>query len=92
MGDVEGYRLGWQMVVDGLKLTPANPMFFDAQDAILFALNQMLDQRCIQRTVYGAARPAALAAFGRFGIGPNASSADAGADGIVEDVVQPAVA
>jgi len=92
LGDVDGYRLGWQMVVDGLKLTPANPTFLDARDAILLALDHMLDQRRIQQAVYNKARQAALAAFGRFGMGPNASSVDAGVDGIVEDVVQIPVA
>jgi extracellular elastinolytic metalloproteinase len=92
LGDVDGYRLGWQMVVDGLKLTPANPTFLDARDAILLALDHMLDQRRIQQAVHDAARRAALAAFGRFGMGPNASSVDAGVDGIVEDVVQIPVA
>jgi hypothetical protein len=92
LGDVDGYRLGWQLVVDGLKLSPANPTFLDARDAILLALDQMLDRRRIQQAVHNAARQAALAAFGRFGMGPNASSIDAGVDGIVEDVVQIPVA
>jgi Zn-dependent M28 family amino/carboxypeptidase len=90
--DVDGYRLGWQMVVDGLKLTPANPSFLQARDAILLALDHMLDQRRISRTTHQAVRQAALAAFGRFGMGPNAISPDAGVDGIVEDVVTGAVA
>jgi len=92
LGDVDGYRLGWQMVTDGLKLTPANPTFLDARDAILLALDHMLDQRRIPQAVHGMARQAALTAFGRFGMGPNASSADAGVDGIVEDVVAVPVA
>jgi extracellular elastinolytic metalloproteinase len=90
--DVDGYRLGLQMVVDGLKLTPANPRFLQARDAILLALDHMLDQRRISRTTHQAVRQAALAAFGRFGMGPNAASQDAGVDGIVEDVVIGAVA
>jgi hypothetical protein len=87
LGDVDGYRLGWQMVVDGLKLTRANPTFLDARDAILLALDHMLDQRRVAQAVHEAARAAALTAFGRFGMGPNATSADAGLDGIVEDIV-----
>jgi extracellular elastinolytic metalloproteinase len=87
LGDVDGYRLGWQMVVDGLKLTPANPTFLEARDAILLALDHMLDQRRISQTVHQTARQAALTAFGRFGMGPNATSADAGVDGIFEEVV-----
>jgi len=92
LGDVNGYRLGWQMVVDGLKLTPPNPTFLDARDAILLALNHMLDQRRIPQAVHDVARQAALVAFGRFGMGPNATSVDAGVDGIVEDVVPVPVA
>ena len=92
LGDVDGYRLGWQMVVDGLKLTPANPNFLDARDAILLALDHMRDQRRISAAVHQTARQAALTAFGRFGMGPNATSADAGVDDIVEDVVPVPVA
>jgi extracellular elastinolytic metalloproteinase len=87
LGDIDGYRLGWQVVVDALKLTPANPTFLDARDAILLALDHMLDQRLIPQAVHGTARQAALAAFGKFGMGPNASAVDGGVDGIVEDVV-----
>jgi extracellular elastinolytic metalloproteinase len=90
--DVDGYRLGWQMVVDGLKLTPANPTFLQARDAILLALDHMLNQRRISRITHQAVRQAALAAFGRFGMGPNAISPDADVDGIVEDVATGAVA
>jgi extracellular elastinolytic metalloproteinase len=87
LGEMDGYRLGWQMVVDGLKLTPANPTFLDARDAILLALDHMLTQRRIPQGAHDTARQAALVAFGRFGMGPNASSVDAGVDGITEDVV-----
>ena len=90
--DIDGYRLGWQIVVDGLKLTPANPSFLQARDAILLALDHMLDQRRISRATHQAVRQAAQAAFGRFGMGPNATTPDAGVDGIVEDVVTGAVA
>jgi extracellular elastinolytic metalloproteinase len=37
-----GANLGVQLVVDALKLTPANPSFLDARDAILAALDAML--------------------------------------------------
>jgi Fungalysin metallopeptidase (M36)/Peptidase family M28 len=90
--DTDGYRLGWQMVVDGLKLTPANPTFLQARDAILLALDQMLDQRRIPQATHRTVRQAAQAAFGRFGMGPNARCDDAGVDGIVEDIVIGAVA
>jgi extracellular elastinolytic metalloproteinase len=92
LGDVDGYRLGWQLVVDGLKLTQANPTFLDARDGILLALDHMLSERRIPQAVHDSVRQAALAAFGRFGMGPRASSADAGVDGIVEDVIPVPVA
>ena len=85
--DMDGYRLGWQMVVDGLKLTPANPSFLEARDAILLALDHMLDQQRISQSTHQLVRQAALTAFGRFGMGPNATSENAGLAGIVEDVV-----
>jgi extracellular elastinolytic metalloproteinase len=75
------------MVVDGLKLTPANPTFLDARDAILLALDHMLSQKRIPQAVHDTARQAALAAFGHFGMGPNARADNAGVDGITEDVV-----
>ena len=89
--DVDGYRLGWQIVVDGLKLTPANPTFLQARDGILLALDHMLDQQRISRVTHDSVRGAALAAFGKFGMGPGATSENAGVDGIVEDAVVTAV-
>ena len=52
-------------MVDGLKLTPANPSFLQARDAVLLALDHMLDQRRISRTTHQTVRQAAQAAFGR---------------------------
>jgi hypothetical protein len=83
--DASGYRLAWQLVVDGLKVTPANPTFLQARDDILLALDHMRDQRRVQAAVYLAARTAAWTAFARFGMGANASSDDAGVDNIVAD-------
>jgi extracellular elastinolytic metalloproteinase len=80
------------MVVDGLKLTPANPTFLQARDGILLALDHMLDQQRISRATHDTVRKAALEAFGWFGMGPSATSQDAGVDGIVEDVVRTGVA
>ena len=89
--DADGYRLGWQIVVDGLKLTPANPTFLQARDGILLALDHMLDQQRISRVTHDSVRGAALAAFGKFGMGPGATCENAGVDGIVEDAVVTAV-
>jgi extracellular elastinolytic metalloproteinase len=87
--DTDGYRLAWVMVVDGLKLTPANPTFLQARDAILLALDHLRDQRRIAPATYQAALRAAWQAFAHFGMGANAASEDAGVDGISADTTQP---
>lgn len=88
--DVDGYRLAWQMVVDGLKLTPANPTFLEARDAILMALKDLRDQHRIPLATHQLALRAAWKAFAHFGMGVDASSEDAGVDGIVAGTGLPA--
>jgi extracellular elastinolytic metalloproteinase len=84
-----GYRICWQIVVDGLKLTPDNPTFLQARDAILKALDYRLAANWIPRSVYDRVRKAAWQAFAHFGMGVNASSASTGVDGIIEDFTMP---
>lgn len=77
LGKERGYRIAWQAVVDGLKLTPKNPTFLVARDAILRALRAMAGRQ-LSNQEYGLARHAAWKAFARFGMGvdafcPNAS-------------------
>ncbi|MFF3334006.1 M36 family metallopeptidase [Streptomyces sp. NPDC002888] len=72
-----GYRTTWQAVVDGLKLTPKNPSFLTARDAILRALKDFEGNR-LTEDEYHAVRDAAWGAFARFGMGfdafcPNAT-------------------
>ncbi|MBY8845954.1 M36 family metallopeptidase [Streptomyces sp. SP2-10] len=72
-----GYRVTWQAVIDGMKLTPKNPSFLIARDAILRALKAMKGGR-LTETEYKAVREAAWGAFAKFGMGvdafcPNAS-------------------
>jgi extracellular elastinolytic metalloproteinase len=88
--DVDGYRLAWQIVVDGLKLTPANPSFLQARDAILLALKDLRDQHRIPQATHQVALRAAWKAFANFGMGVDASSEDAGVDGIVAGTGLPA--
>src|SRR5206468_9470471 len=88
--DVDGYRLAWQVVVDGLKLTPANPSFLQARDAILLALKDLRDQHRISESTHQLALRAAWKAFANFGMGIDASSGDAGVDGIVAGTGRPA--
>ena len=57
VGDLDGYRLSWTMVVDGLKLTPANPSFLDARDAILLALDHLRDRKRLAPDVYKRVPP-----------------------------------
>src|SRR6266545_1939931 len=62
-----------QLMVDGLKLTPANPSFLDARDAILLALDHRLRGGLLDPAGHATARRAAWAAFARFGMGPDAA-------------------
>ncbi|MEU7725765.1 M36 family metallopeptidase [Streptomyces sp. NPDC040724] len=72
-----GYRVMWQAVVDGLKLTPKNPSFLTARDAVLHALKDLEGSR-LTEAEYTAVRKAAWGSFAKFGMGfdafcPNAS-------------------
>jgi extracellular elastinolytic metalloproteinase len=72
-----GYQVAWQGVVDGLKLTPKNPSFLVARDAVLRAFKSMRGTQ-LQEAEYVKVRQAAWEAFAKFGMGfdafcPNAS-------------------
>ncbi|MFJ9848633.1 M36 family metallopeptidase [Streptomyces sp. NPDC101150] len=72
-----GYRVTWQAVVDGMKLTPKNPSFLVARDAILRAFRAMKGGR-LTNAEYTSVRHAAWEAFVRFEMGfdafcPNAT-------------------
>ncbi|GAA2931077.1 MULTISPECIES: M36 family metallopeptidase [Streptomyces] len=74
-----GYRVAWQAVVDGLKLTPKNPSFLTARGAILRALKD-LTGTAFTEAEYPEVRKAAWGSFARYGMGfdafcPNASFA-----------------
>lgn len=87
---VRGHRIGWQVVVDGMKLTPANPSFLDARDAILRALEDLQTVGRLTEVEFASLNRAAWRAFAHFGMGPNASSVGASLDGISEDKNPPA--
>ena len=72
----DGYRLGWQIVVDGLKLIPANATFLEARDGILMALDHLKAGNKISGTVHQLVRKSAWQAFAHFGMGASASSGD----------------
>lgn len=75
--DQQGYKLAWQMVTDGLKLTPANPTFLDARDAILLALSHLNTTNYTSTGAHSLVHKAAWEAFAHFGMGINASCGDA---------------
>jgi hypothetical protein len=88
--DQQGYRLAWQIVVDALKLTPSNPTFLDARDAILRAIDDLGSTNRIPPSAHGLARKAAWQAFAHFGMGINATSGDADdVDSIIADTTLP---
>jgi extracellular elastinolytic metalloproteinase len=82
--------LGAQLVVDALKLTPANPSFLDARDAILAALEDKLAAGQLSANEHQAAWQGIWAAFAKFGMGPAAQSNGASLSGIVADFNLPA--
>ncbi|MGP4052440.1 M36 family metallopeptidase [Streptomyces sp. 2A115] len=72
-----GYRIVWQAVADGLKLTPKNPSLLTARDAILRALKD-LQGKAFTEAEYPEVRVATWGSFARYGMGfdafcPNAS-------------------
>jgi extracellular elastinolytic metalloproteinase len=80
-----GYVFSWQLVVDGFKLTPANPSFLDARDAILHALDAQQQAGAITAAEFTGLRKSAWTAFAKFGMGPKASCVGASLFGTVED-------
>ncbi len=80
-----GKELSLQLVVDALKLTPANPSFIDARDAILRAAGDMLTSvnKPLSQEAYDRANAGIWAAFAKFGVGTEARSNGASLSGIV---------
>jgi extracellular elastinolytic metalloproteinase len=87
-----GKVLGLQLVVDGFKLTPANPSFLDARDGILRALENKASAGQLTPAEADAARQGFWKAFAKFGMGPDARSNGATLTGIVADFNLPAIA
>lgn len=84
-----GAPLGVQLVVDALKLSPANPGFLDMRDCILAALDNKRSSGQLSDGARAAARSGIWAAFAKFGMGPNAQSNGATLSGIVPDFNAP---
>lgn len=89
--DQQGYRLAWQIVTDGLKLTRPLPTFLDARDGILRAIEDLGSTNRIPPAIFKLARKSAWLAFAHFEMGANARSADANnLISIVPDTTVPA--
>jgi extracellular elastinolytic metalloproteinase len=74
-----------QLVIDALKLTPANPNFLQARDAILTALANKLAAGQINNNQHDGAWQGIWSAFAKFGMGPQATSTGAHFGGVVAD-------
>jgi extracellular elastinolytic metalloproteinase len=71
-------------------LTPANPTFLDARDAILRSIDHLGSTNLIPPATHILARRAAWEAFAHFEMGVNATSDDADdVDNIVPDTTLP---
>jgi len=78
-------HLALQLVVDALKLSPANPSFLDMRDAILLALQQIFVSGQLDVHQRDGVWQGIWAAFCRFGMGPQAASFGAQYTGISAD-------
>ena len=77
-----GSDLGVQLVVDALKLAPANPSFLDMRDAIVTALDHKHEAGQLDDARHASVRRGIWTAFARFGMGPGAKSIGASLYGI----------
>lgn len=71
-----GSTLGVRLVMDGLRLVPANPSFLQGRDAILRAAEHMRAAGALSAARYETVREAIWASFARYGMGPAASVRD----------------
>jgi extracellular elastinolytic metalloproteinase len=82
-----GANLGVQLVIDALKLTPANPSFLDGRDAILKALEYKKAANQIKYNEYIVGKNGIRKAFAKFGMGSNAKCNGAQLSGIEADFI-----
>lgn len=83
-GKEQAYFLCWQAVVDGLKLTNANPNFLEGRDGIRRALTGLKAAGSFPAALVDAAIQQFLLSFAKFGMGAGASSVGPAVDGIRE--------
>lgn len=85
-----GEKLAIELVIDGLKLTPANPTYLQARDAVLSALDNKATAEGWDENLRGDRKDGAWRAFAKFGMGVAAQSGPAtGYAGIVADLSPP---
>jgi extracellular elastinolytic metalloproteinase len=85
-----GKELALQLVVDALKLTPANPSLLDGRDALLRALADKQAAGQLTSSEFATAQSGVWGAFAKFGMGPGARSNGASLAGIHADFTSPA--
>jgi extracellular elastinolytic metalloproteinase len=85
IGKKEAHCICWQAIVDGLKLTNANPSFLDARNAILNAVTTMIKTGKISADQADIVINKFKTSFARFGMGSNASTKGPWMHGIVEN-------
>ena len=78
-----GTKLAVQLVVDALKLTPANPSFLNVRDAILRALDNKRAAGQLTQSEHTEARRGIWTAFAKFGMGHRASSNGPSLSGVI---------
>ncbi|HEV2756785.1 MAG TPA: M36 family metallopeptidase [Actinomycetota bacterium] len=85
MGRRTNKYLALQLVIDALKLSPANPSFLNMRDAIVAALTNMATSGRLTGDQRNGAWQGVWWTFARFGMGPQAQSNGAQVTGIVAD-------
>jgi extracellular elastinolytic metalloproteinase len=80
-----GSALALQVVVDSLKLAPANPSFLDMRDAMGRAVDAMRDAGMLTATQHRATTDTLLKVFAMFGMGPSATCDGAQLTGVRAD-------
>jgi extracellular elastinolytic metalloproteinase len=87
-----GFAIAWQAVIDGMRISPANPSFLDARDAIVAAIGNLARGGMITAAERVDTLRSFWGAFAHFGMGANASSPSSGLTGIREDSTMPQIA
>jgi extracellular elastinolytic metalloproteinase len=91
LGAPRGRNLALQLVVDALKLSPANPSMLDMRDAILKALDNQRSapSGALTTSEFQPAMAEVWKAFAKFGMGLRAASSGAKFEGVSNDFTVP---